>query len=143
MNKAESIHKRLLILESRELKLAKANKDGVFAFMVKDEHRAETAEDRSRYRYRYRRLHTLCQQISERKSRLYGRMLELIKPQIDALIERQMEWTKGDADGAKRRIRGELAFDDSLDDCIRTEAIDEIKRRQEQAKAWYVPRAKA
>ena len=127
MNKVESIHKRLLILESRELKLAKAINPSLFAL------------DRSRYR----RLHTLCQQISERKSRLYGRILELIKPQIDALIERQMEWTKGDADWAKRRIRGELAFDDSLNECIRTEAIDEIKRRQEQAKAWYVPRAKA
>lgn len=138
MDKAESLHKRVLILESRALKLAKANKDGLFAFMVKDEYREETKKDRSRYR----RLHTLCQQISERKSRLYGRILELVKPQIDALIERQMEWTKGDADWAKRRIRGEIAFDDSLNDCIRTEAIGEINRRQQQAKAWYVPRAK-
>lgn len=139
MNKAESLHKRVLILESRAKKLELANKDGLFAFMVKDEYREETTKDRSRYR----RLHTLCQQISERKSRLYGRILELINPQIDALIERQMERTRGDADWAKRRIRGEIEFDNSLNDCIRTEAIGEINRRQQQAKAWYVPRAKA
>lgn len=138
MDKAESLHKRVLILESRALKLAKANEDGLFAFMVKDEHWEETTKDRSRYR----RLHTLCQQISERKSRLYGRILELIKPQVEALIERQMVWTKGDANWAKRRIRGEMEFDDSLNDCIRTEAVGEINRRQQQAKAWYGPRVK-
>lgn len=139
MNSAESLYKRVLILESRALKLAKANNDGLFAFMVKNEHWEETTKDRSRYR----RLHTLCQQIDERKSRLYGRVLELIKPQIEALICEQMDRTKGDADWAKRRIRGEIEFDDSLNDCIRTEAICEINSRQQQAKAWYVPRAKA
>lgn len=139
MTKVENLYKRILILESRALKLAKANKDGLLAFIVKNEHWTETRGDRSRYR----RLHTLCQRVSERNSHLYGRLLELIKPQIEAVIAEEMARTQGDADWAKRRIRGELAFDDSLNDCIRTEAIIEINRRQQQAKAWYVPRPKA
>lgn len=139
MTNAELLHKRILILESRALKLAKANKDGLFAFMAKNEHWKETSTDRSRYR----RLHTLCQRVSERNSHLYGRLLELIKPQIDALICEQMERTQGDADWAKRRLRGSFNWDDSLDDVIITGAIREISRRQQQAKAWYVPRANA
>ena len=66
MTNAETLHKRTLVLESRALKLAKANKDGLFAFMVRDEHRAETGADRSRYR----RLHTLCQRVSERNRQI-------------------------------------------------------------------------
>lgn len=139
MTNAELLHKRILILESRVLKLAKANKDGLFAFMVKYEHWKETSTDRSHYR----RLHTLCQRVSERNSHLYGRLLELIKPQIEALICEQMERTQGNADGAKRRLRGSFSWDDSLNDVIITEVIREISRRQQQAKAWYVPRAKA
>lgn len=139
MKTAESLYKRILILESRALKLAKANKDGLFAFMVTNEHWAETGADRSRYR----RLHTLCQRVSERNSHLYGRLLELINPQIDALIVEEMERTQGDADWAKRRLRGSFNWDDSLDDAIISEAIKEINRRQKVAKAWYVPRAKA
>jgi len=139
MTKAELLHKRILILENRALKLEKANKDGLFAFMVKNEYWKETSTDRSRYR----RLHTLCQQIDERKSHLFGRLLELIKPQIDALIMEQMERTKYDAEWAKRRLRHNLAFDDSLNDTIITEALHEISRRQQRARAWYVPRAKA
>lgn len=138
MKTAESLYKRILILESRALKLAKANKDGLLAFIVKNEPWTETRGDRNRYR----RLRTLCQRVSERNSHLSGRLLELIKPQIEAVIAEEMARTQGDADWAKRRIRGELAFDDSLSDCIRTEAIIEINRRQ-QAKAWYVPRPKA
>ena len=139
MANTESLYKRILILESRALKLAKANKDGLFALMVKNEHWTETRGDRSRYR----RLHTLCQRVSERKSQIYGRLLELIKPQIEALICEQMEKTKGDADWAKRRLRGSFNWDDSLNDCILAQAIREINRRQQQAKEWYVPRAKA
>jgi len=136
---AESLYKRILILERRALKLAKANKDGLFAFMVKNEHWKETSTDRSRYR----RLHTLCQRVSERNSQIYGRLLELINPQIEALIVKEMEHTNGDADWAKRRLRGSFGWDDSLNDVIITEAIREISRRQKEAKAWYVPRAKA
>ena len=131
MLNAESLHKRLLILESRALKLAKANKDGLFAFTVKNEHWQETGADRSRYR----RLHTLCQRVCERKSQIYGRLLEIIKPQIEVLIWEQMERTQGDADWAKRRIRGSFAWDESLNDVIITEAIREISRRQQQARA--------
>lgn len=137
MTNAELLHKRILILASRALKLAKANKDGLFAFMVANEHWTEASADRSRYR----RLHTLCQRVSERNSRLYGRLLELIKPQIEALIVAEMERTQGDADWAKRRLRGSFNWDDSLNDVIITEAIREINRRQEAARAWYVPRA--
>ena len=139
MTNAELLHKRILILESRALKLAKANKDGLFAFMVRDEYRAETRADRSRYR----RLHTLCQRVSERNSQIYERLLELIRPQIKALVAKEMERTQGDADWAKRRLRGSFNWDDSLDDVIITEAIREINRRQQQAREWYVPRAKA
>ena len=131
MANTESLYKRILILESRALKLAKANKDGLFAFMAKNEHWQETGADRSRYR----RLHTLCQRVSERKSQIYGRLLELIKPQIEALICEQMALTAGDADWAKRRLRGSFNWDDSLNDCIRTQAICEINRRQQQARA--------
>lgn len=139
MKTAESLYKRILILESRALKLAKANKNGIFAFMVKNEHWQETGADRSRYR----RLHTLCQRVSERNSHLYGRLLELIKPQIEALIVEEMERTQCDADWAKRRLRSSFAWDESLNDVITTEAIREINRRQKEAKSWYVPRAKA
>ena len=139
MTNAELLHKRILILESRALKLAKANKDGLFAFMVRDEYWAETSADRSRYR----RLHTLCQRVSERNSKIYGRLLERIKPQIEALVAKEIEWTQGDADWAKRRLRGSFNWDDSLDDVIITEAICEISRRQQQARERYVPRAKA
>lgn len=139
MTNAELLHKRILIIKSRALKLAKSNKDGLFAFMVKNEHWQETGEDRSRYR----RLHTLCQRVSERNSHLYGRLLELIKPRIEALIVEEMEYTNGDADWAKRRLRGSFNWDDSLDDVVITEAIREISRRQEEAKAWYVPKARA
>lgn len=139
MTNVERLYKRILILDKRFSKLSEANKDGLFAFIVKNELWTETRGDRSRYR----RLSDLCLQISERKIKLFGRLLELVKPQIETLICEQMEKTKGDADWAKRRIRGELAFDDSLNDCIRTEAIREINRRQKEAKSWYVPRAKA
>ena len=139
MTKAELLRKRILILESRSLKLAKANKDGLFAFTVKNEHWKETGEDRSRYR----RLHTLCQRVSERKIKLFGRLLEMVKPQIEAIIVEEMEYTNGDADWTKRRLRGSFSWDDSLNDVIITEAIREISRRQKEAKAWYVPRAKA
>ena len=125
MTNAELLHKRILILESRALKLAKANKDGLFAFMVRDEYRAET----SAYRSRYRRLRTLCQRVSERNAQIYGRLLERIKPQIEALVAKEIEWTQGDADWAKRRLRGSFNWDDSLDDVIITEAIREISRR--------------
>lgn len=138
MTNAELLHKRILILESRALKLARANKDGLFAFMVRNEHWTETRGDRSRYR----RLHTLCQRVSERSSHLYERLLELIKPQIEDLICEQMDRTNGDADWAKRRLRGSFNWDDSLNDVILTEAIREINRRQQQAKAWYVPKAR-
>lgn len=139
MKTAESLYKRILILDKRFLKLSEANKDGLFAFMVKNEHWAETRGDRSRYR----RLSDLCLQISERNAKLFGRLLEMVKPQIEDLICAQMERTKGDADWAKRRLRGSFNWDDSLDDVIITEAIREISRRQQQAKAWYVPRARA
>ncbi len=139
MKTAESLYKRILILESRALKLAKANKDGLFAFMAKNEHWQETGADRSRYR----RLHTLCQRVSERNSHLYGRLLEIIKPQIETLICEQMALTAGDADWAKRRLRGSFNWDDSLNDCILAQAIREINRRQQQAKEWYVPKARA
>lgn len=139
MKTAESLYKRILILESRALKLAKANKDGLFAFIVKNEHWEETSTDRSRYR----RLYTLCQRVSERNSHLYGRLLELIKPQIEALIVEEMEYTNGDADWAKRRLRGSFNWDESINDVVITEAIREISHRQQQAKAWYVPRTKA
>ena len=137
MTNAELLHKRILILESRALKLAKANKDGLFAFMVRDEYRAETSADRSRYR----RLRTLCQRVSERNAQIYGRLLERIKPQIEDLVAKEIEWTQGDADWAKRRLRGSFNWDDSLDDVIITEAIREISRRQRQARERYVPRA--
>ena len=123
MTTAELLHKRILILESRALKLAKA----------------ETSADRSRYR----RLHTLCQRVSERNAQIYGRLLELIRPQIEALVAKEIDRTQGDADWAKRRLRGSFNWDDSLDDVIITEAICEISRRQQQAKERYVPRAKA
>ena len=139
MTNAELLHKRILILESRALKLTKANKDGLFAFTVRDEYWAETSADRSRYR----RLHALCQRVIERNSQIYGRLLELIRPQIEALVAKEIERTQGDADWAKRRLRGSFNWDDSLDDVIITEAICEISRRQQQAKERYVPRAKA
>ena len=139
MRNAELLHKRILILESRALKLTKANKDGLFAFTVRDEYWAETSADRSRYR----RLHALCQRVIERNSQIYGRLLELIRPQIKALVAKEIEWTQGDADWAKKRLRGSFNWDDSLDDVIITEAIREISRRQRQARERYVPRAKA
>lgn len=139
MTNAENLWRRILILDKRFSKLSEANKDGLFAFIVKNEHWTETRGDRSRYR----RLSDLCLQISERKIKLFGRLLELIKPQIEALICEQMERTQGDADWAKRRLRGSFSWDDSLNDVITTEAIREINRRQQQVKAWYVPKARA
>ena len=125
MTNAELLHKRILILESRALKLAKANSPSLFAFMVRDEYRAETSADRSRYR----RLRTLCQRVSERNSQIYERLLERIKPQIEALVAKEIERTQGDADWAKKRLRGSFNWDDSLDDVIIKEAICEISRR--------------
>lgn len=131
---AQKLLDRILILEKRKAKLEKANQVGLFAFMVKKEFWNETQKDRNSYR----KINKLVQMITERKSKLYERIIEQVQPQIDRLIARHMEFTNDDVNWTLRRLRYNLSFDDSLNDLIISESIHQVNQRKQQAKLFYV-----